>query len=136
MEVLEHVDDPVAVIAEAARVLRPGGVFLFSGPNRTVVNRLGLIMLAQSLLGIIPRGTHEWDRLIRPEEMDHYLRSSAIDPINTFGVGLPIRHLASAAWAVAQLSFGRLTYPESARRIHLVSGVGTFVAHQGFGRRG
>lgn len=135
MEVLEHVDDPEAVIAEAARVLRPEGLFVFSGPNRTITNRIGLVMLAQDLLGVIPRGTHEWRRLIRPAEMNRYLRNSAIDPIRTLGVGLRVRSLPRAALAFVGLVTGRATHPDAARRMKLVAGTGTAIAYQGFGRR-
>lgn len=135
MEVLEHVGDPAAVVAEAARVLRPGGMFIFSGPNRTVVNRVGLVFVAQDILGVVPRGTHRWKRLIRPDEMDRYMRASGIEPGQTLGVGIGWRDLPLAALAVVGLLIRRLSYPEAARRIHLAAGTGTSVAYQGFGRR-
>jgi len=135
MEVLEHVDDPVAVVAESARVLRDGGVFIYSGPNRTLVNRIGLVLVAQDLLGVVPRGTHQWNRLIRPVEMDRHMHASGIHQGETLGVGLPLRSIPRAAWAVVGLLAGRRTYPEAARRIELVSGTGKFVAYQGFGVR-
>ncbi|MFB3048647.1 MAG: bifunctional 2-polyprenyl-6-hydroxyphenol methylase/3-demethylubiquinol 3-O-methyltransferase UbiG [Acidimicrobiia bacterium] len=135
MDVLEHVDDPAAVVAEAARVLRPGGVFIFSGPNRTVVNRVGLVFVAQDLMGVVPRGTHRWKRLIRPDEMDRYMRASGIEPGQILGVGIGWRDLPLAALAVVGLLIRRLTYPDAARRIHLATGTGTSVAYQGFGRR-
>ncbi len=135
MEVLEHVGDPAAVVAEAARVLRPGGMFIFSGPNRTVVNRVGLVFVAQDILGVVPRGTHRWKRLIRPDEMDRYMLASGIEPGQIFGVGIGWRDLPQAALAVVGLLIRRLSYPEAARRIHLATGTGTSVAYQGFGRR-
>ncbi|GMQ85967.1 MAG: hypothetical protein BMS9Abin07_1537 [Acidimicrobiia bacterium] len=135
MELLEHVEDPAVVVAEAARVLGPGGVFIFSGPNRTVLNRVGLVFVAQDLLGVVPRGTHQWSRLIRPDEMDRYMRASGIEPDRVLGVGIGWRDVPAAALAVVGLLTRRLSYPEAARRIHLTTGTGTSVAYQGFGRR-
>jgi 2-polyprenyl-6-hydroxyphenyl methylase/3-demethylubiquinone-9 3-methyltransferase len=135
MEVLEHVDDPGAVVAESARVLRHGGIFIYSGPNRTLVNRLGLVFVAQDLLGLVPRGTHQWNRLLRPADMEGHMRSSGINPCETLGVGLRLRSIPRAAWAAIGLLTGRRTYPEAARRIELVSGTGKYMAYQGFGVR-
>jgi 2-polyprenyl-6-hydroxyphenyl methylase/3-demethylubiquinone-9 3-methyltransferase len=135
MEVLEHVDEPAAVVAEVARVLRPGGVFIFSGPNRTVRSGLALVAIAQNLLGLIPRGTHRWNRLVRPDEMDRFMRHSGIEPVRVLGVGLRVRSLPRAAVAVVGLLFGRFTHSEAATRIRLVAGTGTGFAYQGFGRR-
>jgi 2-polyprenyl-6-hydroxyphenyl methylase/3-demethylubiquinone-9 3-methyltransferase len=135
MEVLEHVDDAGAVVGEAGRVLRPGGVFVYSGPNRTVINRVGLLFVAQDLLGVVPRGTHRWDRLLRPGDVERHMRSSGIDPVETFGVGIRAQSLPRAAWAVIGLLTGRLTYPDAAMRIELTSGIGGSVAYQGFGVR-
>ena len=135
MEVLEHVDDPGAVVAESARVLRHGGIFIYSGPNRTLLNRLGLVFVAQDLLGLVPRGTHQWNRLLRPADMEGHMRSSGINPCETLGVGLRLRSIPRAAWAAIGLLTGRRTYPEAARRIELVSGTGKYMAYQGFGVR-
>jgi 2-polyprenyl-6-hydroxyphenyl methylase/3-demethylubiquinone-9 3-methyltransferase len=135
MEVLEHVDDAGAVVAEAGRVLRPGGVFVYAGPNRTLINRIGLVFVAQDVLGVVPRGTHRWDRLLRPADMERHMRASGIDPGETLGVGLRVRGLPRAALAVIGLLTGRLSYPDAARRIELVGGGGKTVAYQGFGVR-
>ena len=135
MEVLEHVDDPAAVVAQVSRVLRPEGVFIFSGLNRTLINRVGLVFVAQDLLGLIPRGTHEWKRLLRPEEIVHYMQVSALHHVRTEGVGIRFWSLPRAVVGLAGLLIRRLTYPQAARRIQLVRGTGTGRAYQGFGRR-
>jgi 2-polyprenyl-6-hydroxyphenyl methylase/3-demethylubiquinone-9 3-methyltransferase len=135
MEVLEHVDSAPAVVAEAGRVLRQGGIFIFSGPNRTLTNRVGLIFIAQDLLGVVPRGTHKWSRLVRPDEMNRHMRAAGIEPILTVGLGLKMRDSPKAALAVLGLLVGHLTYPDAARLIYLATGTGTRIAYQGVGRR-
>lgn len=134
MEVLEHVDDVGAAISEAARVLRPGGVFVYSGPNRTTVNRIGLVLIAQDVLGLVPRHTHEWSRLIRPAEMEQHMRDVGIEPRGVVGVGLRISGLPRGVAAVLRLLARRISYPDAARQIELVAGPGTTLAYQGFGR--
>ena len=63
------------------------------------------------------------------------MRAAGIEPAETFGVGLRIRGTPRAAWGVTGLLTGRLSYPEAARRIELVSGTGMSLAYQGFGFR-
>lgn len=135
MEVLEHVDDAAAVVAESARVLRPGGPFIFSGPNRTVINRVGLVFIAQDLLNLVPRGTHRWNRLVRPEEVEGHMRACGIEPAVTHGVGLRMRNVPRAALAIYRLLTGRFTYADAATQIDLVAGTGKRLAYQGFGVR-
>jgi len=70
-EVLEHVASPGQLIEEVARVLRPGGIFCFDTPNRTWLARIGLIAIAENV-GWAPRGTHDFDRFLTPEEVREY----------------------------------------------------------------
>ncbi len=69
MEVLEHVPDPAAVVRAAARMLKPDGVFVFSTINRTPKAFLFAIVGAEYLLGWLPRGTHRYEKLVRPSEV-------------------------------------------------------------------
>jgi 2-polyprenyl-6-hydroxyphenyl methylase/3-demethylubiquinone-9 3-methyltransferase len=69
-DVLEHVDDPAAADAEAARLLRPGGRLFVNTINRTLRSRLFAIGLGEGL-GLIPRGTHQWRMFVTPMELDH-----------------------------------------------------------------
>lgn len=68
-DVVEHVDDPGAVVAEAARILRPGGHLFVNTIDRSLRSRVFAIWLGEGL-GLIPRGTHQWARFVRPEELD------------------------------------------------------------------
>ncbi len=78
-EVLEHVEDLQAVLGEIARVLRPGGLFVFDTPNRTWIARMVLIVLGERLCGRIPAGTHDGSKFIRPQELRQALRRCGIE---------------------------------------------------------
>ncbi|HET8898332.1 MAG TPA: bifunctional 2-polyprenyl-6-hydroxyphenol methylase/3-demethylubiquinol 3-O-methyltransferase UbiG [Rhodanobacteraceae bacterium] len=69
MEMLEHVPRPDLVIAACARLLKPGGVALFSTINRNLKAFAFAIVAGEYILGLLPRGTHSYRKLIRPEEM-------------------------------------------------------------------
>jgi len=69
VDVLEHVSDLKQVIAEIARMLKPGGVFLFDTINRNPIARLATITLAEDVLRLLPQGTHDPDMYIRPGEL-------------------------------------------------------------------
>ena len=80
MEVLEHVADKGAFVAGLAASLAPGGLLIFSTPNRTVQSRL-LLVGAAEMVGAIPRGTHHWDDFVTPDE----LRDLLVDAGLTIG---------------------------------------------------
>jgi 2-polyprenyl-6-hydroxyphenyl methylase/3-demethylubiquinone-9 3-methyltransferase len=69
VDVLEHVDDLNVVISEVRRVLRPGGLFLFDTINATAMARLCVVFVGERILRLLPRGTHDPDKFIRPGEM-------------------------------------------------------------------
>jgi 2-polyprenyl-6-hydroxyphenyl methylase / 3-demethylubiquinone-9 3-methyltransferase len=68
LEVLEHVADPAAFISALADLLAPGGLMILSTPNRTPQSKL-LLVGAAEILGSIPRGTHDWDAFLTPDEL-------------------------------------------------------------------
>lgn len=69
VDVLEHVEDVDRVIEESARVLRPGGLFLFDTINRNLLARLVVIKAAEDWLKLLPKGTHDPARFIQPDEL-------------------------------------------------------------------
>lgn len=79
MELAEHVPDPAVLVAELARLLRPGGSLFISTINRTPRAFLGAIVAAEYLLGLVPRGTHEYARLIRPAELARAARAANLE---------------------------------------------------------
>lgn len=85
MEVLEHVADKSAFLAQLARHLAPGGLLILSTPNRTLKSR-ALLVGAAELVGAVPRGTHDWNDFVTPEELDALLAESGLETIETRGV--------------------------------------------------
>lgn len=69
MEMLEHVPDPAAVVAACARMAKPGGHVFFSTINRSPKSFLFAIVGAEYLLRLLPRGTHDYDKFIKPSEL-------------------------------------------------------------------
>jgi 2-polyprenyl-6-hydroxyphenyl methylase/3-demethylubiquinone-9 3-methyltransferase len=77
LEVIEHVTDPGAFVQGLADVLAEGGVLILSTPNRTAKARLALIAIGEGT-GRIPRGTHDWDKFLTPEELTALLEGAGL----------------------------------------------------------
>ncbi len=77
MEVIEHVADKPAFLAELARHLAPGGLIVISTPNRTVRSRVLMVGAAEAM-GIIPKGTHHWGDFVTPEELHTMLAEAGL----------------------------------------------------------
>ncbi len=86
MEMLEHVPDPASIVRACAQLVRPGGWVFFSTINRNPKSFLFAIVGAEYLLNMLPRGTHSYDRLIRPSELARYCRLSALELRQTRGM--------------------------------------------------
>lgn len=87
VDVLEHVADLDQVIAETARVLRPGGVFLFDTINRNALARLATITIAEDVLRLLPRGTHDPGKFIKPRELRRAMEAAGLVPGPMTGLG-------------------------------------------------
>ena len=87
VDVLEHVADLHRVMAEVARVLRPGGLFLFDTINRNPLARLATITIAEDLLRLLPRGTHDPAMFIKPRELRAGLQGAGLVPGAFTGLG-------------------------------------------------
>lgn len=75
LEMLEHVPDPASVVESCARMTKPGGHILFSTLNRNLKSYLLAIVGAEYILGMLPKGTHRYDKFIRPSELDSWARA-------------------------------------------------------------
>ena len=86
MEMLEHVPDPAAMVATLARLLSPGGALFVSTINRNLKSFLLAIVGAEYLLQVIPRGTHEYERLIVPSELARWARAAGLTLAELAGI--------------------------------------------------
>jgi len=91
MEVVEHVADVPAFLAGLAGALAPDGVLVMSTPNRTATSRLLMVGLAERL-GQIPRGTHDWDRFLTPDELRAGLVLVGLAVVDVTGIGWSPSH--------------------------------------------
>lgn len=78
MELLEHVPDPASLVAACARLVRPGGRVFFSTLNRHPKAYLFAILGAEYVLRMLPKGTHDYAKFIRPSELAHAMRSAGL----------------------------------------------------------
>jgi 2-polyprenyl-6-hydroxyphenyl methylase/3-demethylubiquinone-9 3-methyltransferase len=86
MEMLEHVPDPGSVVAACARLVRPGGHVFFSTLNRNPKSYLFAIIGAEYLLNLLPHGTHDYARFIRPAELDRWVRATPLRIVELTGL--------------------------------------------------
>jgi 2-polyprenyl-6-hydroxyphenyl methylase/3-demethylubiquinone-9 3-methyltransferase len=86
MEMLEHVPDPASVVQACSRLVKPGGWVFFSTINRNAKAFLLAIVGAEYVLGMLPRGTHEYAKLIKPSELATACRSAHLDVQHSRGM--------------------------------------------------
>ena len=86
MEMLEHVPDPSLVVKACATLVKPGGHVFFSTINRNAKAFLFAIVGAEYVLNLLPRGTHEYAKLIKPSELAEYCRSTGLNLTHTKGL--------------------------------------------------
>ena len=88
MEMLEHVPDPQRMLASLEELVRPGGSVFISTVNRNLKAFLLAIVGAEYVLKLLPRGTHEYERLIRPSELTRWARRAGLAPAAIAGIEL------------------------------------------------
>ncbi len=86
LEMLEHVPDPSAVIRSCAELLKPGGHVFFSTINRNPKSFVFAIVGAEYILNLLPKGTHEYDKFIRPSELEQWAREAGLQLRNSIGL--------------------------------------------------
>jgi len=86
MELLEHVPDPLSVVTACAELLRAGGHCFLSTLNRTPAAFALAIVGAEHVMQLLPKGTHQYDRFIRPSELADWLRTAGLEPLEVCGL--------------------------------------------------
>jgi 2-polyprenyl-6-hydroxyphenyl methylase/3-demethylubiquinone-9 3-methyltransferase len=86
MEMLEHVPDPSAIVKACYTLVKPGGHVFFSTINRNPKSFLFAIVGAEYVLNLLPRGTHEYAKFIKPSELALYCRAAGLDVQQTSGM--------------------------------------------------
>lgn len=95
LEVVEHVQDMPTFVRQAAAHLAPGGLLLVSTLNRTLRSWLMAIVGAEYVFRVLPRGTHHWSQLVRPEELEQAAMAAGLRPTGRIGMRyLPVLHRA------------------------------------------
>lgn len=87
LEMLEHVPDPSSVVAACQRLVKPGGLVFFSTINRNPKSYLFAIIGAEYLLNLLPRGTHDYAKLIKPSELATWSRHAHLTLRDQIGMG-------------------------------------------------
>jgi len=85
MEVVEHVADPLAYLAACQQLLRPGGLHICSTINRNPKSFAMAIVGAEYVMRWLPKGTHEWNKFITPDELFNLMREAGLDPVDRKG---------------------------------------------------
>jgi 2-polyprenyl-6-hydroxyphenyl methylase/3-demethylubiquinone-9 3-methyltransferase len=86
MEVVEHVSDLTTFMHSCNQLVRPGGLMFIATINRTFLAWLTAIIGAEYILGWLPRGTHQWHKFRKPQELEHYLQQGRLNILDSIGV--------------------------------------------------
>jgi 2-polyprenyl-6-hydroxyphenyl methylase/3-demethylubiquinone-9 3-methyltransferase len=136
-DVLEHVRDLDRVIAESARVLAPGGVYLFDTINRTFASRMIVIKLVQEWQStrLVTTNLHDWGMFIKPKELRHILGRHGLETLEMVGLnptGNPLR----ALHGLHQVKRGTLSFAELGAKIAIRPGARMPILYAGYAIKG
>jgi len=93
MEMLEHVPDPASVVRSCAHLVKPNGQVFFATLNRNPKSFLFAIVGAEYLLRLLPKGTHDYAKFIRPSELDGWIREAGLTSLDITGLSYnPLNH--------------------------------------------
>ncbi len=96
LEVIEHVPDPGQLIRACSELLKPNGHMFLSTLNRNPLSFITAIVGAEYIFNVLPKGTHEWNKFIKPSELERYMRNAGIKLLESKGIFYnPIFHTAN-----------------------------------------
>lgn len=135
-DVLEHVSDLRQVVAESARVLKPGGVYFYDTINRTRRSRLIVIKVLQEwrCTAMMPPRLHDWKMFIRPAELGRLLEEQGLQPGGLTGLK-PRANTLRLIRALRQRQRGCISYTEAIGRMDLGESPDTSVSYIGYARK-
>lgn len=93
LEVAEHVNEPQEFISMLPKFLKPGGLLFVSTISRTSIAYYTIIVMAEDIAGLIPKGTHHYNKFITPEEMKEMIKGSGLDCLYFQGFGFNLSTL-------------------------------------------
>jgi len=108
LEMLEHVPDPSRIVAACATAVRPGGAVFFSTINRNPKSFALAIVAAEYIMGLVPRGTHEYQKLVRPAELARWCRSGGLEVQEL--TGLHLNPLTNTYWLGGNVDVNYFAY--------------------------
>jgi 2-polyprenyl-6-hydroxyphenyl methylase/3-demethylubiquinone-9 3-methyltransferase len=135
-DVLEHVADVQRVVAESARVLKPGGTYFFDTINRTLQSRLVVITLLQEWpwTALMPPRFHDWSMFIRPTELYPTLECNGLAPGGLTGLR-PRAHPLRALRALRRLKRGLLNHAAAMREMDFGESPDMSISYMGYARK-
>ena len=137
-DVLEHLHHLDQVLAETARVLRPGGLYFYDTINRTPQSWLVMVQIAQEFppTRIMPRGLHVWSMFIKPAELERRLAAAGIHSRQVVGLNAR-RNPLSLLGQILQVKLGQINHAELGRRAQIAAAPGDFsLSYMGYGIKG
>ena len=108
LEMLEHVPDPASTVSACAQLVKPGGQVFFSTINRNPKSYLFAIIGAEYVLKLLPKGTHQYQKFIRPSELDRWMRDNRLSSREI--TGMSYNPLTKHYWLSSDASVNYLVY--------------------------
>lgn len=108
LEMLEHVPDPASIIRACAQLVKPGGHLFFSTLNRNPKSYLFAVIGAEYVLNMLPRGTHDYAKFLKPSELAGFMRNANLDLVGQ--IGMSYNPLTKHYWLDSDVSVNYLMH--------------------------